>query len=54
MIFDVDSPIDTISNKFKELGDIATTALNPYTNQQYTNLAYNIINKTVQYKIGLW
>ena len=36
------------------MGDIASTALNTYTDHQYINLAYKIINKTGQYKIGLW
>ena len=52
--FDVNIPIDTVFNNAKKLGGIATTALNPYTDQQYINLAYNILNKTARYKIGLW
>ena len=52
--FDVDAPIDTVLNGVEELGDIATADLNPYINQQYINLDYNIINKTGRYKIGLW
>ena len=43
--FDVDVPIDAVFNDVEELGDISTTDLNPYTKQQYINLAYNIINK---------
>ena len=44
--FDVGKKIGTIFSDVEELGDIATTDLNPYTNQQYINLDYNIINKT--------
>ena len=51
--FDVDAPIDTVLNGVEELVDIATADLNPYINQQYINLDYNIINKTGRYKIGL-
>ena len=46
MIFDVGAPINTFINKIEELGDIATTDLNPYTNQKNINLEYKIINKT--------
>ena len=52
MNFDVDTPINNIFNNIKELGDIATISLNPYNDQKYINLAYNIINKTGKYKIG--
>ena len=37
MTFDVDTPIDTVFNDAGELGDIYTTSLNTYTNQQYTS-----------------
>ena len=53
MTFDVKAPTDTIFNDVAELGDIATAYLNPYTNQQYINLVYNITNKNGRYKIGL-
>ena len=53
MTFDVDTPIDTVFNDVEELGDIATTYINSYTDHHYINLAYNIINKTGKYKIGL-
>ena len=46
MTFDVDTPTDTVFNGVEELGDIATAALNPYTDKKYLNLAYNILNKT--------
>ena len=49
----MDAPIDTVLNNVKELVDIATSALNSYTDQHYINLAYNIINKTGRYKIDL-
>ena len=51
--FDVDTPIDTVLNDVQELEYIATSDLNTYTNQQYINLAYNIINKKGRYKINL-
>ena len=38
MTFNVDTPIDTVFNDAGELGDIYTTSLNTYTNQQYINL----------------
>ena len=53
MSFDVNTPIYTVFNDVDKLGDIPTAALNPYTNQQYINLAWKIINKTGWYKIGL-
>ena len=53
MNFDVDAPINTGFNNFEKLGYIATTDLNPYTQQQYMNLAYNIIKKNRRYNIGL-
>ena len=36
------------------MGDIATTALNPYTEHNYINLSYNIINHRERYEIVLW
>ena len=53
MTFDVGTPTGIVLNGVEELGDITTTYINTYTNQQYINLAYNIINKTGQYKICL-
>ena len=53
MTFDVDIPIDTVFNDVEKLGDIATADLNPFTNQQYRNLACNILEKIGQYKISL-
>ena len=53
MNFDVDVPIDTVFNEVQESGDIANTYLNPYTDHQCINLAYNVINKNGQYNIGL-
>ena len=53
MTFDVYTKIDTGFNNFEELGDIATAALRPYTDQQYINFSYSIINKKGKYKIGL-
>ena len=52
MIFDVETPINTVFNDVEEPGDIDTTALNTYTYHQYINLAYKITNKTGKYKIG--
>ena len=54
MNFDVNILINTVFNNAKKLGGISTTALNPYTDQQYINLAYKILNKKSRYKIGLW
>ena len=34
--------------------DISTANLNPYTNHQYINLSYKIINNHGRYKIVLW
>ena len=46
MIFYVGATIDTIFNHVESSVNIATTALNIYTDQHYINLSYNIINKT--------
>ena len=48
MTFDVDTPIDTVFNDIEELGCIATTYPNTYTNQHYIKLDYKIINKNGQ------
>ena len=47
MTFDVDTPGDTVFNDVESLLDINTAAINTYTDQNYINLAYNILNKIV-------
>ena len=37
--FDVDAPINNVLNEFEEFWDIATSEINPYTEQKYINLA---------------
>ena len=53
MTFDVNTPINTIFNDVEELVDISATAINPYTDRHCIKLAYNVLNKTGRYKIGL-
>ena len=43
MTLDADKPIDTIFNNIEEFGDISASDINPYTNNNYINLYYNII-----------
>ena len=45
--FVVNAPINTGFTGDGKLRDIITADLNPYTNQHYINLAYNIINKNL-------
>ena len=45
--------LGTVFNNVEELVDIAIVDINPYTDNQYTNLVYNILNETGQYKIGI-
>ena len=52
-MLDVHTPIYTTFNDVEELGDIAIADLNPYTDQNYIKVDYNIIYKTRQYKIAL-
>ena len=53
MTLDADKPIDTIFNNIEEFGDISASDINPYTNNNYINLYYNIIQKQFLCKIGL-
>ena len=43
----------TFFSYVKELLDTDTITLDPYTDNHYTKLVYNILNKTDQYRIGI-
>ena len=54
MNFDVNTPWGYFFNYVEELLDIDTITLYNYTDNHYIKLVYIIINKTDQYRIGIW
>ena len=50
MYYDVTHPIDIIFNKVEDLNDLSIAAHADYTEQQWINIAYVIINNTTKYQ----
>ena len=50
MFYDPTYPVDAIFNKVEDHSDLATVARASYTDQQFINISYVIINNTGKYQ----
>jgi hypothetical protein len=52
-VYDPKLPIDSVFNAVEDLLDFSTSAGTPYTQLQAINIAYVLVNKTGQFRVGI-